>query len=308
MDNGGNSRLQNPVDQKQVWRQFARAAKRGVVDPLSREIDQRMLERLDYVRIEPAHILDLGAGSGKSTSALQNRYPQAQLILLDAVQALLPPQPAFRRNWLHRWLPPSHTQKPLLTVICGDARQLPIPSDQLDLVWSNMLLPWIDDVSLVMNEAYRTLKTNGLLMFSSLGPNTLQTLAACFKDNFPHCQIFPDMHDLGDLLVQTGFADPVMDMETVSVEYSSVSSLINDLRMAAANCAHQERRKGMMGRNTWLNMLQNWSKLATQHPSQKVSIQFEIVYGHAWKSRPNQLSDGRQIINFKNKQGGLRTL
>ncbi|MEY4592558.1 MAG: malonyl-ACP O-methyltransferase BioC [Pseudomonadota bacterium] len=305
------NRLLAPIDQRQVWRQFAKAAKKGVAsgiaggidDPLALEIGQRMLERLDYVRIEPEWILDLGAGTGHSSQALQNRYPAAKLILLDAVSELLPAptHTSSWKNWLGRYFSSRIQKTASPQSIAGDARRLPLKPSSLDLIWSNMLLPWVDDISSVFSESHLTLKTGGLFMFSTLGPDTLKSLESCFSGATPHSHTFPDMHDLGDLLGHTGFADPVVDMEIITVEYSTLSSLLDDLRKAGAGCAHTQRSKGLTGQLAWQHVESQWKTLANNTENPKVPIRFEIIYGHAWKTTPKKIADGREIIQIHPK-------
>ena len=172
-------RLLNAVDQKLIWRRFAKAAKNTQSDPFSREIDARMAERLDYVRLDPKSILDLGSGPGESHPSLIQRYPSSQYFMLDAVFDQLPKPNADLPRWqklLSQWQL-TKNRSPIKNPICGDARALPFKSNSFDLIWSNQLIPWVDDVSGVFEEAFRVLNTDGLLMFSALGPATLKCLS-----------------------------------------------------------------------------------------------------------------------------------
>lgn len=285
-----------PVDVVQTRRQFARAARRGRADPLAREIAQRMAERLDYVNLSPTSVLDLGAGEGNDGLALLHpRYPNARLLLLDSERAALPK--AVENTWWQKQLQRFLPAQPGFASIQGDASSLPLASGTQQLVWSNFLLPWVNDLSRVVSEAHRVLADEGLFMFSTLGPDSLLELAACFTDGFPHVHRFPDMHDLGDLLVRTGFADPVMDMEILSVRYASLDRLLDDLRQAGATNAHADRRRGLMGRQHWQQVREAWAQ--RQADDGTVTIRFEVVYGHAWRVPPKSLPDGRQVVQFK---------
>lgn len=289
-----------PVDVAQVRRQFARATARGRVDPLAREIAQRMAERLDYVNLSPASVLDIGAGDGSDAlSLLRQRYPQASMVLVDSDGGALPK--AVENGWWQKQLQRLLPAQPGLTCIQADASALPLSAGSQQLVWSNFLLPWVPDLSAVVDEVHRVLAPEGLFMFSTLGPDTLQELVACFGDAFPHVHRFPDMHDLGDLLVRTGFADPVMDMEILNVRYASLDRLIEDLRLAGANSAHADRRRKLMGKRAWQSVKEAWA--SRQAGDGTVTVRLEVVYGHAWHVPKQVLQDGRQVIHFKPRPG-----
>jgi malonyl-CoA O-methyltransferase len=139
------------------------------------------------------------------------------------------------------------------------------------------------------------LEIGGLLMFSTLGPDTLRELRSAFADGYAHTQRFADMHDLGDMLVGCGFADPVMDMEVVTLTYDDFDAMLAELRAAGSACAMKARRHGLTGR-------QAWSAARTAYESMRrdgrLPATFEIIYGHAWKAAPKQTPDGRAIVRF----------
>lgn len=283
------------VDPRQVRRNFARAAATyDEVAVLQREIGGRMLERLDYVRLEPTRILDLGCGTGASLVALHERYPKARLIGVDLSEAMLRAGRAHgsRLRWL---LPFLHVDRALLA---ADATTLPVKPQSVDLLWSNLLLPWIDDPLEVFHEAYRVLKVGGLLMFSTLGPDTLKELRACFTDRDAHTHCFTDLHDYGDMLLASGFADPVMDVEMVTMTYPGFDDLLADLRRSGSACAMQSRRRGLMGRAAWAATRAAYEGLARDG---RLPASFEVVYGHAWKTAPKKTADGRTIVHFEPK-------
>lgn len=280
------------VDRRQVARRFARIADRYAAgDFFAREIDRRMQERLDYVRITPQRILDLGCSRGASQADLAARYPQAQLLGLDLAPAMLraQPQPAAWRKWLG--LGDKNRSWP----IAGDAAHLPLAANSLGLVWSNLLLHWLEHPLPALAEAHRTLEVGGLLMFSTLGPDTLKELRGAFADGYAHTQRFTDLHDLGDMLVECGFADPVMDMEVLTLTYDDVDALFGELRAAGSGCAMQARRHGLHGQQSWAAMRAAYETLRRDG---KLPATFEVIYGHAWKAAPKQTADGRSVIRF----------
>jgi malonyl-CoA O-methyltransferase len=285
------------VDQRQVRRNFLRAAVAyDNVAVLQREVGSRMLERLDYVRIEPQRVLDLGCGTGASLTALHQRYPKAQLIGADLNEAMLRAGRGQRSRL--RWLLPflRGNQTPLAAT---DAAALPFKSASMGFLWSNLMLHWLDDPLPALREMHRVLAVDGLLMFSTFGPDTLKELRASFGDGYVHTQRFADMHDLGDMLVGCGFADPVMDMEVLTMTYGSLDDLFRDLRQSGAGCAMQARRHGLMGRSAWQQMRAAYEKLAQDG---RLPATFEVVYGHAWKAQPKKTEDGRAIIRFDTKR------
>ena len=281
------------VDRLQVGRRFSRvAANYDRADFFAREVDRRMQERLDYVKVEPKRILDLGCSRGGSIPGLAARYPAAQLIGLDISPAMLQAGHAARAGW-QRWL--GLGRKAQARRLAGDATKLPLKSQSTAIVWSNLLLHWLDDPLPALAEAHRVLEVGGLLMFSTLGPDSLKELRSAFADGYAHTQRFVDMHDLGDMLVACGFADPVMDMEVLTLTYDGFDEMLGELRAAGSGCAMKARRHGLTGCQTWIQARAAYERLRS---GGKLPATFEIVYGHAWKVAPKQAPDGRAIIRF----------
>ncbi|MBK7953148.1 MAG: malonyl-ACP O-methyltransferase BioC [Candidatus Accumulibacter sp.] len=284
------------VEQRQVRRNFARAATTyDEVAVLQREVGSRMLERLDYVRIEPQRVLDLGCGTGASLTALQERYPRASLIGVDLSEPML--RAAQAKSSRLRWLLPFlRGSRPLLA---ADAACLPLAPQSVGLLWSNLMLHWLDDPLPVFREAHRLLEVEGLLMFSTFGPDTLKELRASFSDGYLHTQRFTDMHDYGDMLVECGFADPVMDAEVLTMTYASLDDLLTDLRRSGSTCAMRARRHSLTGRSTWAEARAAYARLPG---TGRLPATVEVVYGHAWKAQPKKTTDGRAIVRFDPRQ------
>ena len=280
------------LDHRLVRDRFGSAANRNAApDPLTREVARRMDERLDYIRIEPRRILDLGCGTGPDQEALARRYPSAQRILADfAWPALVRAQPprTLLRNLFSRSRNP--------TAVCTDASALPLATGCMSLVWSNLMLNWLSDPMPALAEAHRVLETGGLLMFSTLGPDTLRQLREALEDTAgKRIHRFIDMHDIGDALVRAGFSDPVMDMEMLTITYPDVDALLSDLRLTGSNNASRSRPRGLTGRNAWAALR---ASLEGLRQADGLAISFEIVQGHAWKAEPRKAADGRDIIRF----------
>ena len=285
------------VDQRQVKRNFARAATGyDAVAVLQREVANRMLERLDYVKIEPARVLDLGCGTGVSLAALGERYPTAQVLCADLSEAMLrvghTQQSRLRK--LLPFLPDTRVPR-----LVANTLALPLKPAVLGMIWSNLLLHWLDDPLPALREMHRTLEVGGLLMFSTFGPDTLKELRASFADGGVHTQRFTDMHDYGDMLLECGFADLVMDSETLTLTYAKLDDLFRDLRQSGAACAMHARRRGLTGRSSWSAMRDAYEK---RFKDGRLPATFEVVYGHAWKAQARKTPDGSAIVRFDPRQ------
>ena len=285
------------VDLRQVRRNFARAATSyDAVAVLQREVGSRMLERLDYVKIEPRRVLDVGCGTGISLTALSERYPKSKVIGADASEAMLRTGRTQRSGL--RWLLP-FLRSSRSSLVSADALALPFTAGSLGLVWSNLMLHWLDDPLPAFHEIYRALDVGGLLMFSTFGPDTLKELRTSFSDGYAHTQRFADMHDYGDMLLECGYSDPVMDVEALTMTYASLDDLFRDLRQSGAACAMQARRRGLMGRSAWNAVRTGYER----HRSEgRLPATFEVVYGHAWKTQAKKPRDGSAIVRFDPKQ------
>lgn len=281
------------IDTRQVRRAADRAAAHyNAHATIEREIGRRMLERLDYVRIAPRCVLDLGCAAGAAMPALLERYPEARVIGVDHSLAMLRAgQPVGKTA--SRWMPFQKASRS--SRICADAQAMPVMGGVAQLVWSNLLLLWCNDPLAAIREMYRVLDVEGLLMFTTFGPDTLKELRACFSDGAAHTQRFADMHDVGDMLVEVGFSDPVMDMEVITLTYPDVDLLLADLRASGATCAAFDRPKGLFGRNAWQSMRAAYEK---KRCNGRLPVTLEVVYGHAWKGLPKGTRPERSVVHF----------
>jgi malonyl-CoA O-methyltransferase len=274
--------IDTPIDQRidkgRARRNFEQAAERyDSVAVLQREIADRLLERLDYVRLEPERVLDLGAGTGYAVEALHRRYRKARVIALDFAHGML--LQARRRG---RWL-----RRPLC--LCADAESLPLADGAVDLIVSNATFQWCNGLDRTFAECLRVLRPGGLLMFTTFGPDTLKELRHAWArvDGASHVSPFLDMHDVGDALVRARFADPVMDTEQITLTYPAVRELMQDLKILGAGNATTDRPRGLTGRAR----LAALDAAYEIHRSEgRLPASYEVVYGHAWvpEQKPTQ--------------------
>jgi malonyl-CoA O-methyltransferase len=221
---------------------------------------------------------------------LRERFPRAMRIGIDASLPSLR-RAARRGAWWKRALGLAPA------IACADAEHLPLAAGCVQLALSNLMLPWCDPAR-VFAQVARALEVGGLFLFSTCGPDTLKELRAAFDDGGAHVHAFVDMHDLGDALVAAGFADPVMEMEAITLEYSSVEALARELKGCGANNALRNRPRGLGGRAHWAAMAASYERLRRDGA---LPATFEIVYGHAWKAAPRTIGDGRQVIAFRDR-------
>lgn len=300
-------RLSAPIDLGRVRHLFSSAQRVADADFLRREVSARMFERLELVKIDPRRLLDAGCGAGGDLALLQKQYAQAQILGADASAAML--REARSRlsaalssvnRMLAKYLPGRSRSGGGLdaALLCGDFARLPLAHNAVDLVWSNLALHWHPQPDRVFLEWRRVLRLDGLLMFSCFGPDTCKQLRSAFAaiDAAPHVLPFVDMHDLGDMLVDAGFSTPVMDMEHITVTYSSADKLMADVRALGGNPL-STRRRGLLGKGDWSRVVDNLEQ--QRQADGKIPLTFEIIYGHAFRPAPTTISSGESIIRIE---------
>jgi malonyl-CoA O-methyltransferase len=294
-----------PQPDKRVLRQrFERVAARyDEAAALAREIGTRMEERLDLLRLRPVRALDLGSGTGNGARALRARYRHCLVVELDLAHAML--QTARSKTaWWRRGagrLFGEHAPR-----VCGDMESLPFADAVFDMVWSNCALQWVGPPQRAFAEMYRVLRPGGVCLFSTLGPDTLKELRAAYAqaDDDVHVHRMIDLHDYGDMLVQARFADPVMDMEYLTLTYADVASLLRELRSAGAGNVEPGRRRSLSCKGGLERMRRAYEGLCRDG---RVPATFEVVYGHAWRpDAPRSTADGRAIVQFHRTPGARR--
>jgi len=268
--------LPYPLDKRRVRSNFDRAAIHyDGVSALQAETGRRLLERLDFVRLQPERIIDLGAGTGLMTRALAKRYPKARVIALDLAEAML--RQARRGARLRLPFAPRRQHH-----VCGDMEALPFMDNSCDLLVSNLALQWCNDPDRVFEEFQRVTRPGGLITFTTCGPDTLRELRQAWRavDDYEHVNTFIDMHDIGDGLLRAGLADPVMDREDLTLTYKELWSFLRDLKLlGAANSSHG-RPHGLTGPGRLAQLSDAYE--AFRSTDGLLPASYEIVFGHCW--------------------------
>ena len=278
------------IDKRTMRRAFSRAASGYDASAvLQREVCKRMLERLDFIRLKPGRLLDAGSWTGWGGRQLSERYPDAEVISLDIAMGMLRAA-GKSAGW---WQKLFGARRQM--AVCADVEALPLVPDCVEMIWSNLALQWCNDLPATFVELHRVLKAEGMVMFSTFGPDTLKELRKAFSgvDGNNHLNRFADMHDIGDMLVHAGFSEPVMDMEYITLTYDDLRGVLHDLKAIGAHNATEGRGKGLMGKAAFGRLLENYEKFRRDG---KLPATYEIVYGHAWKPRPRVTRDGASII------------
>lgn len=282
------------IDKREVRRSFERAAATyDAAAVLQHEVCARMLERLQYVKHKPRAILDAGSGTGNAIPALLTRYPGATLVALDLASTMLK-----RARGRIQWWQSVPGFRPPLFAVCADLERVPLAAESIGLIWSNLALQWVNELPRAFSEMHRVLEAGGLLMFSTFGPDTLKELRAAYEgtDERTHISRFVDMHDIGDALVAGGFADPVMDMEKITLTYADVRTLMRDLKAIGAHNATRGRPGALSPKSLLRTVERNYE--ASRHEG-RLPATFEVVYGHAWKPQARVSPTGHRVIDIK---------
>jgi malonyl-CoA O-methyltransferase len=252
-----------------------------------------MLERLDLLKAKPQRILDLGSGTGYCARRLRRRYPDSTVVEVDVTLPMLQ-KSRMLEPWWRRGLDALHVVSARL--LCADMEHLPVASGCFDMVWSNMALHWAIDTTRVFDEITRVLRPGGVCMFSTLGPDTLKELRSAYAraDHCAHVNDFLDMHDLGDMLVGSGLADPVMDMECITATYPDLRRLLAEIKATGTVNLSADRNPSLSGRRTFDVCEQVYEGLRIDG---RLPATFEVVYGQAWKAQHRgKRADAQSVV------------
>jgi malonyl-CoA O-methyltransferase len=234
---------------------------------------ERLLERLELVNLAPRTVLDLGCATGRGAAALAARYAGARVLAVDASTGML--RAAAERHGGS------------VAVVGGDAELLPLRSHSIDLLFANLVLPWCRP-DIVFAEAARVLAPGGVLLFATLGPDSLAEIRRAFAaaDSGIHVHAAFDMHDLGDLAMKAGLAEPVLDVDRLTVTYAEPAALWRDLKAVAAGNVAGGRRRALMGRGRWSRV----EHALAPRLGERFSVTVELIFGQAFGRGPVQTS------------------
>jgi malonyl-CoA O-methyltransferase len=274
--------LQMPrLEKQKLLENFNRAATAyDDISVLQKYTGEELIDRLQVIRLDPDLIMDLGSGLGRSARKLSELYKAAQVIQLDIAQDMLKTArtvPTARQSYL-----------------CADAEALPIKSQSIDLAFSNLMLQWCPDPGRLLADIVRCLKPGGLFIFATLGPDTLRELKESWGavDDGIHVNTFIDMHDLGDALLVSGFAEPVMETDSIIITYETVTELMHDLKSLGAGNVNHARRKTLTGKLRLMNMFKEYEK---RRKDGRLPASHEVIYGHAWLPGGNTLQSKKEF-------------
>ena len=262
----------------------ARAAQYEQAAKVQYEIGERLFERLQYLKIKPKYILDLGCGPGYFSQQLKKYYPKAHVVGCDLAYGMLK-QAKTKQGWRKKW-----------ALVNGDMAAMPFATGLFDLVFANQVIHWSQPIASVMSELNRVMNAQGCLMFSTLGPDTFCELRQSWAtiDNHAHANDFIDMHDIGDSLLAEHFLDPVVDMEVLTAHYSTLPQLLHALKAQGVRNINPARNPGLTGKQSWRRFEQAIAAFCTEQG--KYPLTYEVVYGHAWKGEQRRTDKGLETM------------
>lgn len=273
----------NPRDDKSalnsddVRRRFDRAAASfDSVDFVHSATRDGLLKRLKPMALEPELVLDLGSATGSASRLLSRRFRRARIVAADLSRNMLE-QARSKQGWFSR-----------TSAVQLNAERLPFAEQSIDLVFANLLLPWISDPARTFAEIARVLRTDGLFLFATLGPDSLKEIRRAWSgvDDGQHVNTFFDMHDIGDAAVRAGLRDPVLDVDRLAVTYRDSASLFSDLTAMGARNSLQNRARTLGAAARCRAMA---AALDAQRKDGLLSFDLELVYGHCWGAGRRQV-------------------
>lgn len=265
--------LLNPprLDKSAVKKSFNRSAcqyDRSAV--LQAEVLSRLFERLEYIKLKPELVVDLGCGTGQGIKRLHKHYKKSTVLALDMADEMLL-QAKKQYGLLNRkWL------------VNADMDRLPLKDKSVDLLFSSLALQWSNDLGQTFEEFRRVGREGGAILYATFGVNTLRELRESWAmvDSSPRVHQFIDMHDVGDLMLAAGLLQPVMDMDEITLEYKNFSDLMSDLKSIGATNAEKSRSRGLMTAGKLKRLREAYEQVGFKNGCYQVT--YEVVYGHAW--------------------------
>jgi len=259
-------------DKPAIRRAFSRAAARYSEHAhLQAEVAERLLERLDGLNFEPKTVVDLGCGPGLQAKGLSQRFGDARVVAMDWALPMLW-RAGVERGWLRK----------RFERIAADGNALPLAESSVDLLYSNLMLPWCDDLPAMLNGFRRVLKPGGMVLFSTFGPDTLTELREAWSqvDDQPHVSRFADVQTVGDAMMRAGFGEPVLDTDWITTTYTKPRALLEELKALGATYAGSDRRRGLTSPEKIRALLDAYE--STRMESGVYPATWEVIYASAW--------------------------
>ena len=266
---------QHTLNTHEVRRRFDRAA-RGFDDAdfVHGVTRSGLFERIEPVVIDASVVVDLGCATGSATALLAKRFRGAKIVAVDLSRQMLE-QCRGKQGWFSK-----------TSVVQASASALPFEDQSVDVVFANLLLPWVNDPADVAAEISRVLRKDGLFVFATLGPDSLLELRNAWMDDDAHVNRYLDMHDVGDVLVRSGLRDPVLDVDRLNVSYKSGQDVFRDLTAVGARNSLRMRNSSLVGKRRFAAMLERLEAA----PGGGIKLNLELVYGHCWGCGPRSSS------------------
>jgi malonyl-CoA O-methyltransferase len=261
------------------------------------EVARRMAERLPFIKLQPATIVDWWGHLGHSGAVLADAYPKARRIVVEPIEALVErSRQGSARPWWQKLKGASTTVVP----------ETDVPAGQAQMLWANMMLQAADDPPRVMAQWHRAVAVDGFVMFSCLGPDTLRQLRSLYREARwgPPGADFVDMHDFGDMMVAAGFADPVMDQEQITLTWDGPSALLRELRSLGGNVS--PGRFAGLRTPRWRGRLES-ALQARAGADGRIELTFEVAYGHAFKAAPRHKLEGETRVPLDDMRAMVRS-
>jgi len=290
-----NARGVDPVAARAA---IARIARGGALPWLHGEIARRLVERLAPIRLQPRRIVEWWPGPGGGDDVVRAAYPRAERVLVEPDAAWAARRRAAERR---RWW--SFASGAGATVVDDRADDAAIGRAQL--VWANMALHLVVDAPALIARWLRLLDVEGVVVFSCLGPATLRELRELYAaQGWPSpTPGFIDMHDLGDMLVDAGFAEPVLDQETITLRWPSAEALLAELAQLGGN-THPARHAGLRTPAWRRRLVEALAGRADRDGS--IALSIEVAYGHGFKAPPRLRADAPVAVSLDDMRAMVR--
>ena len=249
---------------------------------VQKEVSERMIKRLKFLKSKPLNILDIGCGTGYLSNLISQYLPNSNIVCMD-----------FSYEMVSQCKNKNIKLEPLV----ADAEYMPFKTSTFDLVISSFTLHWCQQIDKIFSDIFRILKNDGNFMFTTVGPDTLKELRNAYKliDNYEHINTFNDMHDYGDILLSSGFHDPVMDVERLIIEYKNFNEILKSLRKTGASTVIYNESKFTAKKS--LKDLENYYKKNSENGLFPVT--YEMIYGVAWKKIDQNPKNNEDVIPIK---------